>query len=135
MKRVVLDASALMIFFADRSGADVVDEIIGRAVEGKTQVFMSVVNWGEVYYATWRDRGPHITQRIIAEIAQLPIDIVDADWKLAKQAAELKALRSLPYVDCFAAALGIELNAAVVTSDRDFGQVEDKLDLVWLPGS
>jgi PIN domain nuclease of toxin-antitoxin system len=40
MKRVVLDASALMTFFEDRPGADKVEDLIRLGVEGKRQLSM-----------------------------------------------------------------------------------------------
>ncbi len=134
MKRVVLDASALMAFFEDRPGADKVEDLIGRAVEGKTELLMSVVNWGEVYYSVWRARGRDAAQKVIAEIAQLPIEIADADGELTKQAAELKALHHLPYADCFAAGLAQIRRAIVATADRDFAAIERELKVFWVTG-
>jgi predicted nucleic acid-binding protein len=132
VKRVVLDASALMTFFEDRPGAGKVEELIGHAVEGKTELLMSVVNWGEVYYSVWRARGCEAAQKIMAEIAQLPIEVEDADGELTKQAAELKAQHNLPYADCFAAALARLSKASLATSDRDFVRLKEKLSLVWI---
>ena len=58
MKRAVLDASALISFFEDRSGGEVVEKLVGESVAGKAELFMSVVNWGEpVSYSAWRARG------------------------------------------------------------------------------
>ena len=105
MKRIVLDASALMIFFENRPGVEKVEELIRLAVEGKRQLLMSVVNWGEVYYSTWRTKGPGVARKVIEDIAQLPLEIVDADLELTRTAAELRAGHKLPYVDSFAAAL------------------------------
>ncbi len=130
MKRVVLDASALTAFFEDRPGADKVEELIGRAVEGKRELFMSVVNWGEVYYSTWRTRGREAAQKVLGEVAQLPIEIVDADGELTKIAAEFRAQHKLPYADCFAAALATKRKAMVATSDSDFTAIKDKVSLL-----
>ncbi len=131
MKRVVLDASALMVFFEDRPGADNVEELIARAIEGKRDVLMSVVNWGEVFYSIWRTRGCEAAQKVLAEIAQLPIQILDADGDLAKLAAEFRAQHKLPYADCFAAALAQQRKATLVTADKDFMHVDKKLNVVW----
>ena len=54
MKRAVLDASALISFFEDRSGGEVVEKLVAESVAGKAELFMSVVNWGEAYYSIWR---------------------------------------------------------------------------------
>ncbi len=134
MKRVVLDASALMAFFEDRPGAARVEELIRLGVEGKRQLLMSVVNWGEVYYSTWRAKGPGVARKVLEDIAQLPLEIVDADLELTRTAAELRAEHKLPYADCFAAALAASRKASLATSDKDFASVEKDLDILWTMG-
>ncbi len=131
MKRTVLDASALMTFFEDRPGAEKVEELIRLGVEGKRQLFMSVVNWGEVYYSTWRAKGPGVARKVLEDIAQLPLEIVDADLELTRSAAELRAEHKLPYTDCFTAALAINRKASLATSDKDFAHVEKNVDIIW----
>ena len=131
MKRIVLDASALMTFFENRPGAEKVQDLIRLGIEGKRQLLMSVVNWGEVYYSTWRTKGPGVARKVIEDIAQLPLEIVDADLELTRGAAELRAEHKLPYTDCFAAALALARKASLATSDRDFTHIEKKLDILW----
>jgi predicted nucleic acid-binding protein len=134
MKRIVLDASALMTFFEDRPGADKVEDLIRLGVEGKRQLLMSVVNWGEVYYSTWRAKGPGVARKVLDDIAQLPLEIVSADLELTRTAAELRAEHKLPYIDCFAAALAVSLKASLATSDKDFAHVERRLEILWTFG-
>ena len=134
MKRTVLDASAMMTFFEDRPGADKVEDLIRLGVEGKRQLLMSVVNWGEVYYSTWRAKGPGVARKVLNDIAQLPLEIVDADLELTRCAAELRAEHKLPYSDCFAAALAVNRRASLATSDKDFALVEKKLEVLWTLG-
>lgn len=131
MRRVVLDASALMTFFEGRPGADRVEELLRRAGEGELELSMSVVNWGEVYYSRWRTKGREAGERAIAEIAQLPITIVDADVELTKLAAEFRAQGKLPYADSFAAALALHRKAALATGDKDFSRVETEVKIFW----
>jgi predicted nucleic acid-binding protein len=131
MKPIVLDASAVMTFSANRPGAEKVEQLIQLAVDGKRELLMCVVNWGEVYYSVWRDRGPGFARQILAQIAQLPIHLVPADIELARHAAEFKANFNLPYVDGFAAALAAARKAPLATSDKDFAHVEKKLDILW----
>src|SRR5271165_3026464 len=105
MKRIVLDASALLTLFHNRPGAAKVEEVITLAITGKRQLLMSVINWGEIYYSVWRGQGPGFAHQIMSKIAQLPITLVPADLEQTRQAAELKATLKLPYADCFAASL------------------------------
>jgi len=134
VKRVVLDASAVITFFEDRPGAEKVEELIAGAIEGKRELLLSVANWGEVYYSTWRAKGRDAARKLLAEVAQLPIEIVDADYELTKLAAEFRAQHKLPYADCFAAALASDRKASVVTSDKDFEAVEKQVTILWLSG-
>jgi predicted nucleic acid-binding protein len=131
MKRVVLDASAILTFSANRPGAEKVEQLIQLALDGKRELLMCVVNWGEVYYSVWRDQGPGFARHILAQMAQLPIHLVAADVDLARDAAEFKANFNLPYVDGFAAALAAARKASLATSDKDFASIEKKLDLLW----
>lgn len=131
MKRVVLDASAIMTFSANLPGAEKVEQLIQLALDGKRELLMCVVNWGEVYYSVWRDRGPGFARHILAQMAQLPIHLIPADVDLARDAAEFKANFNLPYVNGFAAALAVTRKASLATSDKDFASLEKKLDLLW----
>lgn len=123
MKQYVLDASALMVFLTDGPGAGAVQRIMDLAIDGNAQLVMSVVNWGEIYYATWRDRGQRVARRIVDEIVQLPVEIEDATYEATRMAAELKAQFGLPYADCFAASVARRRNAPVLTADADFKAV------------
>jgi predicted nucleic acid-binding protein len=132
MKSYVLDASALMAFFEDRPGAEKVEELLGKAAEAKRPLLMSVINWGEVYYSVWRARGEGAAEQTLRRIAQLPVEIVDADSTLTQAAARLKAQFNLPYADCFAAALAQSRKAVLVTDDKDFQQVGDAVRAAWI---
>jgi predicted nucleic acid-binding protein len=129
---MVLDASALMTFFLNRPGAEKVEELLDGAAGGGCELLMSVVNWGEVYYSVWRSEGETTAQNIVAEIAQLPIDLVSATYVLTKSAAEIHARHRLPYADCFAAALAVNRDAPVATSDTDFARVEKHIQVFWV---
>ncbi len=123
-----------MTFFEDRHGADKVEDSIRLGVEGKRQLLMSVVNWGEVYYSTWRAKGPGVARKVLSDIAQLPLEIVEADLELTRSAAELRAEHKLPYSHCFAAALALNRKASLATSDKDFAHVEKQLEIIWTLG-
>jgi predicted nucleic acid-binding protein len=130
--RAVLDASAIISFFEDRSGGELVEKLVADGLAGKNELLMSVVNWGEVYYSMWRARGQDSARRVAAEISQFPIQIVNADFELTKSAAELHARYNLPYADCFAAALSMTWNARLVTADRDFEKIKSEIEVQFL---
>src|SRR3989442_28752 len=107
-----------MTFFENRTGAEKVEELIGLAVQGKGELLVSVGNWGEFYYSIGPTKGEAAAKTALAEIAQLPIQIVPADFEVTKLAAEFKAQHKLPYADCFAAALTKLRRASLMATDR-----------------
>jgi len=119
MKRFVLDASAVIAFFADRPGAVRVEDLLRQAAEGQHQLYLSVVDWGEVYASIWRARGQPAADQKLAELSQLPIEVVDVDMPTAQLAARLQAEHNLPYAACFAPALAERREAILVTADQD----------------
>jgi predicted nucleic acid-binding protein len=134
VRPVVLDASALMTFYEDRPGAGKVEDLIREALEGNRRLFMSVVNWGEVFYSVWRANGKEAAQKVAAEIVQLPIEVVDATLELTHLAAQIRAQYRLPYADCFAASLAQQRRADLATADRDFARIEKQLKILWTLG-
>ena len=133
MKRVVLDASALMTLFDDRPGIEKVESWIELAVAKEIELSMSVVNWGELYYSVWHEYSLSSADEVAEQIKELPIEIVDVNLEITKLAASLKAVTKLPYADCFAAALSMLRNASLATADADFDKVSDQIVLLKLP--
>lgn len=132
MATKVLDSFALMAFFEDEPGADFVRGLIQKAVAGETNLLMSVVNLGEVWYSIARTNSPEIADQYIHEIKGMAIEIVDADWALTRQAAAFKAHGGIAYGDCFAAALAKIKKAELVTGDKEFKPLEGVIKIVWL---
>ena len=132
MKTAVLDANALIGFMEARHGAERVKNLISLAREGQLQLLMSVINWGEVYYARWRTRGPVVAEASLRQISQLPIQVINIDSELTKLAASFRVKYRLPYADCFAAALAQQRKATLVTADSDFARVERQVRILWM---
>ena len=116
MATKVLDSYALMAFFEDEPGADVVRGLIHKAVESDTNLLMSVVNLGEVWYSIARTTSPETADQYIHEIKGMGIEIVDADWALTHQAASFKASGNISYADCYAAALAKVRRSKLIAS-------------------
>ena len=131
MKRV-LDASAVMVFFEDSSGSEKVEEVLNQSLQGKGELLMSVINWGEVYYSLWRKRGQAAAEEKLHFLSGFPIDIISADAAMTKFAASLKAQRKLPYADCFAAAVAATHGGEIITADADFKLIRDIVPVSFL---
>lgn len=131
-KAVVLDSWAVMAYLEDEPAAEKVADIIADAHDDHTPLLMTVVNLGEVWYIIGREASEAEAERSIVEIKQLGIEIINADWTLAREAAGFKAKRKMSYADCFAAALAKQKKAHLVTGDREFAQVEGEIQIIWV---
>lgn len=119
MSNFVLDASALMAYFYQERGADVVESAISKGS------YISVVNWAEVLSKAI-DRGEDIDELIsrirnaneLSRLTILPAIEIDA-IEIARLRPATKVLGlSLGDRACLALALRLELT--VLTADRDW---------------
>lgn len=132
MATKVLDSHALMAFFQDEPGADFVRGLIHKAMETDTNLLMSIVNLGEVWYAIARTNSPEIADQYINEIKGMGIEIVEADWTLTRQAAVFKSGGNISYADCFAAALAKLKKADLITGDNEFKLLDGEIKISWV---
>ena len=132
MKTYVFDASALFAFLQQKPGAPKVNELLKEAMRGRAAIFMSAVNYGEVYGGILREHGPEKARATISAVQPLPISLVDATPQRALQAAEVRVKYKLYYLDSFVAALALEQKGTLVTSDSDFRRLGHSVPIVWL---
>ncbi len=128
----VLDASALLAYLWKEPSYGKVKELLTKAAESKQKLLMSAANWGEVYYVLARDHSMDEVEEFMRLIETFPIEVVPVDSLIAKQAAQYKSQKKLPYVDCFAAALAKLKKGELVTGDREFKAVENEIKIIWI---
>ena len=134
MKRYVLDSYAMVAYFEDEPGADGVALLLKQLINGKAKGYMSVVNWGEVYYNTMREQGISEAEKVILQLDKFPIHIVDVNRELTYEAAKLRGEFRIAYADCFAVALSVKLGATIVTGDPDFKKLQRRVSIQWING-
>jgi predicted nucleic acid-binding protein len=130
-KALVFDAWSIIAYLEDEPAGEKVEEIIVDAHENGASLLMSVVNVGEVWYILAREVSEEEANSSIAELRQFGIEFIDADWKLAQEAARFKSKYKMSFADCFAAALAKENKADLVTGDQEFKQIE-QIKIEWL---
>lgn len=134
MAAKVLDSWALIAFFEDEPAADAVEEMLHQATLERHRLYLSVVNWAEVYYGTLREVSPEAAEARARDIATLPIEVVGVggDLRLARLAAQFKGRHRISLADAFAAALAKEKKAELVTGDPEFKALEKEIRIHWL---
>ena len=128
----VLDANAVLDLIEAGPGARKVERLLQSALQQRSSVLISVLNWGEVFYLLWQRRGEETARRTIANLSRLPLRIIPVDLSQALKASEIKAVHKIPYVDCVAAALAVLQEATLVTSDRDFEKLGRHFPILWI---
>jgi len=120
---VVLDACALIAFFNDEPGADVVAE----ALQVVPVVEIAAINLLEIAYDAVRRSGqPHSARDLLEAVRKLPISIRrDIGDDVLEMAACLKARFRISLADSVALAVAAVCDASLVTCDHhEFDAIE-----------
>ena len=131
----VLDSHALLAYFEGEAGGAVVRALIQEAEQHRVRLYLSLINWGEVFYIVRREKGEVAGHEVIARLDILPITLRSVDRRLVQAAASLKAAHPIAYADAFAAATANMLNVPVVTGDREFRSLEPETKVLWTTSS
>lgn len=130
----VLDSFALITFLDAAKGTADVRHLLERASRADCELFMSIINLGEVLYIAEREQGLTKAREALVRIDNLPIQVVNVDRVQMLDAAHIKARWPMAYADCFAVALAKLKNAPIVTGDPEFRQLEAAavVPITWL---
>jgi predicted nucleic acid-binding protein len=120
MKKVVFDSYALIAFFRQEKGYELVRDLLVKMANDESEGYITTINVGEVYYMISRKSSTKNADIALDALLKFPLHIIEADLKLSLEAAKLKAKYSLSYADAFAGALTINRKAVLITGDDEF---------------
>lgn len=129
---IVLDTFPIIALLGNEPTTTDVGLLLEEAIKQSTPIYMSVINWGEVYYVSRRSGGKAKALQIMQDLEALPIEVLDIDRSLTLLASEIKSGGGISYADCFAAALAKVKNATLVTGDKEFRRLEGFIKISWL---
>jgi ribonuclease VapC len=127
----VLDSHALLAYFEGEASGALVRTLIQEAEHRRVRLYVSLINWGEVFYIVRREKGEVAAHEVIARLDVLPITLRSVDRRLVQAAATLKAAHPIAYADAFAAATANLLDVPVVTGDPEFRRLQPETKVVW----
>lgn len=131
-RALVLDSWAVLAYLGDEESGQEVANLITSAHENRTPMYISAVNLGEVWYILAREISETRADEAVADLMRLGLELIDADWPIARTAGTFKAHHRMSYADCFAAAVAKIRKAALVTGDDEFKQVEGEISVLWV---
>jgi ribonuclease VapC len=123
----VLDASALLAYLNDETGAEVVEEALGSGA------YVGVVNWAEVLSKTAEEGGdPELLEGRLEGLGILgqTLEVMGFTREEALTVARLRPLTKalgLSLGDRACLALARRLSLPALTADRSWGELSDSL--------
>ena len=128
----VLDTFAMLAYLQGESNGVFVRGIFQS---GSQNIYMSLINVGEVLYITERKQGIRKAQEVLASIRQLPIELLPVNEQTIFAAAHIKANYTVSHADSFAIVAAQTVGGTLITGDSEFGAVEELVSIKWLQKS
>jgi len=129
-QRFVLDAWAILAFLQkEEPAASRVKQLMEDAEKGNVELFISIINLGEVTYRIGKLKGEDEAKETLDEIRRLPLTVVPATEEAVFSAAGFKMHYAISYADAFAAAAAEELGAVLVTGDPELEQLGSRIQM------
>jgi predicted nucleic acid-binding protein len=129
-RRFVLDAWAVLALLQkEEPAAARVHELFEAAQAGDAALIISLINLGEIIYRVGKVKGERAAWETLAEIQQLPIEIISVEEKLVWSAVTWKMHHAISYADAFAAATAEQLNAILLTGDPELIRLSNQIQL------
>ena len=132
-KVYVLDSFAILGYLENEASAPFVRYLLKQARKKTVELWLSLLNYGEVLYIVERERGLQKAQQTLGLIDQLPVAVAGVDRHAVFLAARFKARYSVSYADAFAATLAQIKGGELLTGDPEFKSVESEVSIHWLP--
>jgi len=120
-EKYTFDSEALLVFYFDEEGADVVEDILEQVGRGSVDCNINIINLAEIYYILSR-KDPKIAEEKEKNLRLMGLKVVpiedDGIWR---EAALLKSKHSMSLADAFAVATAKAFKAKlVIGGDREF---------------
>ena len=132
MPAKVLDSFALIAYFRDEPGAEMMETLLVAAGRKDDPVLMTDVNYAEVKYSIAKKDGAEAWAEAAKILTGLPVEFHSTTRALADSAADFKTRFKMSLADAFAAALAKEKKAELVTGDAEFKALEREIKIHWL---
>ena len=129
-KRFVLDAWALLALLQrEEPAAARVKQLLEDAEKGVAELFISIINLGEVTYCIGKVKGESEAWETLDQIRRLPLTVRSATEEAVFATAGLKMRYSISYADAFAVVSAEDLDAVLVTGDPELEHLSHQIQI------
>ena len=134
-KIYVFDACSLIALLTNEDGADVVKNLLQKAIDAEIKIVMHKINFLEVYYDTYKTYGEEKALKLLDDIKITPIKInMEITDELLIKAGRLKSLYKMSLADSIGLAEAIINNGYFVSADHHELKIieeKEKLNIFW----
>lgn len=125
----VMDSSSLLVFLEDVEGADKVEVLLGRAVDGRYRVVVSALALPVLYAHLTEKVGKRHARGLVAQVTSLPVEIAsyNGDLDTAEAVGLLRRSCGLSLEEGHSAVLALNEGAILVTGKAAYQAVGGKL--------
>ena len=135
-KTHVFDACALIAYISNEKGADVVDNLLEKAVNDEITILMHKVNFLEVYYYILKKYNEKAAFELLENTEISPIKLnTEISNDILITAGRLKSLYKISLADSIGLAETIINNGYFVTADHheiDIVEEKENLNIIWI---
>jgi len=132
----ILDACALIAYFNDEQGAEVVSDCLRGLVDGSHMLIMHKINLLEVYYGFYRESGKKLADEMFSDVITSGIEIIASiSDTVFTTAGYLKSSYKISLGDAVLLAQASASGAAVLTCDHhEFDPIDlaEPIDFRWI---
>jgi len=132
----VLDACSLISVLTNEKGADVVKNLLQKAVNGEIKILMHKVNFLEVYYYIYKRYDESAAKKLLENIRISPIKLdKEITDDILIKAGRLKSLYKMSLADSIGLAETILNDGYFVTADHhelDIVEIKEHINMVWI---
>jgi len=133
VRAYLLDTSAIFAFTGNEEGADLVEEILGRAKKRELLLYVSKMTLMEVYYVSLQKGDEKEARDRLLLVRSLPLTELPLEDDLIFPAGQFKARCEMSVADAWIAATAAVRNLTLIHKDPEFDQLNDTLSLLALP--
>jgi predicted nucleic acid-binding protein len=135
-RRYVLDAWAILALLqGEEPAASRIRELMRDSEDRHAELYLSLMNLGEVYYCVGRARGESQARETLEDVRRLPLTFIPVTEEAVLAAAGLKMRYAISYADAFAAAATEAKDAILVSGDPEFAHLAGRVPLERLERS
>lgn len=125
--RIVLDTGVIIAFAAEETdkSIDSIERIFNFSKNSKLNAYISSITISEIYAFFYKKKDPKKAVEIVLLLDEIGVNVVNLDGKIAKDSGVIKSKYSISFADAIILATCAEINASLITYDKEFSDVKE----------